>query len=203
MLQTGWVMLTPPIINFLYYGGLLLGFLLAWRFHSSRIFFALIVLFLSQQAIGFLLPQKLPISGPGHAALQAAMFLVPLNFVLLSLARERGFAITTVSSTLIFLFVQSTSIARLAPAGPDYPSAAHSARHAAVSLLSSPYAWLVLGVASAVLLLRFMLLRKPAESALFWSLGSFVLALYSGGTGRTAMAYFATSSLILAVSIIE
>lgn len=49
--STGWLALTLPAISFLYYCGLIGGMLLAWRFHSSRIFFALVVLFLAQEAI--------------------------------------------------------------------------------------------------------------------------------------------------------
>ena len=200
LLKTGWLTVTPPMLTFLYYAGLLAGFLLAWRFHSSRVFFALLVLFLAQQAIGLFFSG--PLRGPAHAALEATIFLVPLNFVLLSLARERGFTPASVSSTLIFLFVQSTIVAALARAGQDYPPMAHAPSHVA-PLLSSPYARMGFGIAAVLLLIRFVLLRKPAESAFFWSLTSFVLAVHSGGVGRTATAYFVTCTMILAFSIIE
>ena len=200
LLKTGWLTVTPAMLTFLYYAGLLAGFLLAWRFHSSRVFFALLVLFLAQQAIGLFFSG--PLRGPAHAALEATIFLVPLNFVLLSLARERGFTPASVSSTLIFLFVQSTIVAALARAGQDYPPMAHAPSHVA-PLLSSPYARMGFGIAAVLLLIRFVLLRKPAESAFFWSLTSFVLAVHSGGVGRTATAYFVTCTMILAFSIIE
>jgi diguanylate cyclase (GGDEF)-like protein len=203
VLKSGWVTLTLPVLTFLYYGGLLVGLLLAWRFHSSRIFFALLVLFLAQQVIGLLVAGNVAISGAGHSALEAAILLVPLNLVLLSLARERGFTLATVSSTLIFLFVQSTIVAALARAGQDYPPPPHAPRHAVVSLLSSPYTWGAFGVAAILLLVRFLLVRKPVESSLFWSLISVFLALQAGGVGRIATAYFATSTFILAISIIE
>jgi diguanylate cyclase (GGDEF)-like protein len=41
------------------------------------------------------------------------------------------------------------------------------------------------------------------ESSFLWSMAAFFLALYFGGNGRVATAYFAASVLILAVSIIE
>ena len=203
LLRTGWVTLTLPVLIFLYYAGLLVGLLLAWRFHSSRVFFALLVLFLGQQAIGLFLSGNVPISGPGRAALEAALLLVPLNLALLSLARERGFTLATVSSTSIFLFVQSTIVAALARAGEDYPLPPHAAHHAAVSLLSSPYTWAAFGLAAILLLVRFFLSRKPVESSLLWCLTSVFLALQAGGVGRAATAYFATSTFILAFSIIE
>ena len=203
VLNTGWVTLTLPVLMFFCYSGLLAGLLLAWRFHSSRVFFALLVLFLAQQAIGLFFAGGAPLSGPGHTALEAAIFLVPLNLVLFSLARERGFTAATMSSTVIFLFVQSTIVAALARAGQDYPQLRPAPRHAALSLLSSPYTWFAFCIAAVILLLRFFFLRKPVESALFWSFTSFSLAVYSGGVGRTAVGYFATSTFILAVSIIE
>jgi diguanylate cyclase (GGDEF)-like protein len=203
LMTTGWVTLTLPVLTFLYYGGVLAGLLLAWRFHSSRVFFALLVLLLAQQALGFLLPGTAPLKGPGHVALEATIFLVPVNFVLLSLARERGFTVATVGSTLIFLFLQSMVVAALARAAQDYPALLHTQRHAPVSLLSSPYVWAAFAIGSVLMLVRFMLFRKPAEAALAWSLTSFFLALNSGGIGRIATAYFAASALILALCIIE
>ena len=49
--HSGWLTLALPALSFLYYCALIGGMLLAWRFHSSRTFFALVVLFLAQQAI--------------------------------------------------------------------------------------------------------------------------------------------------------
>jgi len=47
--NTAWLTLTQPALTFLYYCGITGGILLAWRFHSSRIFLALTVVFLAQQ----------------------------------------------------------------------------------------------------------------------------------------------------------
>jgi hypothetical protein len=49
--HSGWLALTPPALTFLYYCGLCGGLLLAWRFHSSRVFFALLLLFLARQGL--------------------------------------------------------------------------------------------------------------------------------------------------------
>ena len=61
----------------------------------------------------------------------------------------------------------------------------------------------IFAAAGVTLLVRFLLLRKPVESALLWSLFAFFLAMHFGGQGRIALAYSATAALILAVSIIE
>ena len=47
VLHAGIVSIPSPVVTFLYYGAFTAGLLLAWRFHSSRIFFALLVLFLA------------------------------------------------------------------------------------------------------------------------------------------------------------
>jgi diguanylate cyclase (GGDEF)-like protein len=201
-LKANWLPLALPFLTFLYYAGLLAGLLLAWRFHSSRVFFALLVLFLAQQGIQLFRP--LVKSGNlGDAALEVAAILVPLNFVLLSLARERGFTRASVGSTLIFLFVQATAVAALARSSQDYPPLPRASHTAADSLPSTSYVWLAFSIAAAMLLARYIFVRKPVEGGLFWALVSFSFALSSGGHGPAATAYFATSTFIFAVSIIE
>ena len=202
LVKTDWFVITMPVITFLYYAGLLVGLLLASRFHCSRVFFALMVLFLAQQAIFFLRGNVL-FRGPGQAALEVAIILVPLNFVLLSVSHERGLTLNTVGSNLIFLFIQSTIVAALARVGQTPLLPAHTPHHAAFSPLSSAYVWAAFGIAALLLLVRFMLLRKPVESALFWSLISFLFAVSSVGDARTAITYYAASTFILALSIIE
>ena len=51
LVYSGWLTLALPALSFLAYCALGGGMLLAWRFHSSRIFFALLVLFLAEEAI--------------------------------------------------------------------------------------------------------------------------------------------------------
>src|SRR5712692_1336884 len=99
LLHTDLVTPSPLLIAYAFYGVLIAGLLLAWRFHSSRIFLALIVLFLAEQAIGYF---SSPVTssftsghvtavGPGSIVLAAAGLLLPFNFVLLSFQQEKGF----------------------------------------------------------------------------------------------------------------
>jgi len=67
------------------------------RFHSSRIFFALLVLFLAERAISYFSAGHIAASGPGSTALAAAGLLLPLDFVLLSVAQEKGFTFSSVA----------------------------------------------------------------------------------------------------------
>ena len=111
LVYSGWLTLALPALSFLYYCALIGGMLLAWRFHSSRTFFALVVLLLAGQAVA--------LSGPaapgtsGWMALQAVALLVPLNFVLIALMHERGFTVASTAPVVLFLFVQSVIVAVL------------------------------------------------------------------------------------------
>src|ERR1700675_3662981 len=93
---SGWLTLALPALSFLYYCALMGAMLLAWRFHSSRTFFALLVLFLAQQAVALLGGGRFSPATPGWIMVQAAAVLVPVDFVLITVMQERGF---TVSAT--------------------------------------------------------------------------------------------------------
>jgi diguanylate cyclase (GGDEF)-like protein len=100
------------------------------------------------------------------------------------------------------IFVQSVVVAVLCrpESAPLLDAHATETAHS-TSLL--PAAWFCFAIAGVVLLVRFVLLRKPAESALFWALLAVLLALYHGGGGRISMAYFAAAVGILAIAIVE
>lgn len=72
------------VLEFYYYAAFASGLLLAWRFHSSRVFSALLLLLLAHRAVQFFAGQ-LPAPGLGLTALEAISFIIPLNFALLAL----------------------------------------------------------------------------------------------------------------------
>ena len=84
LVYSGWLTLALPALSFLYYCALIGGMLLAWRFHSSRMFFALLVLFLAGQAVGLSGAGRALPGTPEWTALRAVALLVPLNFVLIA-----------------------------------------------------------------------------------------------------------------------
>ena len=49
LLHTGMIAPSAAIITFALHAALVVGLLMAWRFHSSRIFFALLVVFLAER----------------------------------------------------------------------------------------------------------------------------------------------------------
>jgi GGDEF domain-containing protein len=216
LLHTGLVTPSVSLITYAFYTAAIAGLLLAWRFHSSRIFFALLVVFLAQEAISYFsslvpsglsasvafTPAHVPAGSPGSVALAAVGLLLPLNFVLLSLHKERGFTFSSIAPPTLLLFVQSVIVGVLSR--PQPLAAATRALHHPVLPAPLPFATVLAFAAAAVLLLtRFLLLHKPAESGLLWALAGCFLALYFGGVGRIPTAYFAAAAFILAGAVVE
>jgi diguanylate cyclase (GGDEF)-like protein len=196
----GWLTLALPALNFLYYCAIAGGILLAWRFHSSRIFFAVSVLFLADGAIGLWGAGQLPVV---QTVVGTAAVLVPLDFLLIAVMQERGFTAESLTPVALLLFVEVVVVAVLCRiAESKLPSPAHP-RHSPVAIVLPDYALLIFAATGAVLLIRFLLLRKPVESALFWALWAFFLSMHYTTDPRLATLYSATAACILSTSIIE
>ncbi len=207
LLQSGIVPLSAPAIHFYYYAVFAAGILLAWRFHSSRVLSALILLLVAGPALEFFASGHVLSTVSFHTAFEVVTLLLPLNFLALSLIRERGLTASGMAARLGVLFLESVFVAVLCRPGADaVPGFLHPAlldqrlfswtRIPQLSLLAFA------GVLGA-LLFRFLLYRKPVESGMFWSLAAVCLGLQAGGVGAKASAYIATGGLILAGSIIE
>ena len=194
-----------PAISFYYYAVFVAGILLAWRFHSSRVLFALLTLLLAHRAVEFFSAGRMPSTGPGRIALEAVAFLLPLNFIALSVSRERGSVFPAIVPKLAALFFESVFVAIICRPGttagpgflhPDFLGKLLSIRMPTVAVLAFV-------AAVVVLLLRFLLYGKPTESGLLWALLATFFSFQAGGVGPTATAYWATAGLILVSSIIE
>lgn len=200
--HSGWVTLALPALHFLNYCALIGGMLLAWRFHSSRSFQALLVLFLAQEAIDLFGGGRFSLSSPGWIAATAAAVLVSLNFVLIALTRERGFSASALAPSAIVLFVQFTIVAVLCRAAEGLSFTAPHGQHLPVAPLPE-YALIVFVCAAVFLLVRFLFSRKPLDSALLWSLSAFVLSLRFITVVRLSTTYAATAACVIAISVIE
>ncbi|HKV77907.1 MAG TPA: diguanylate cyclase [Candidatus Sulfotelmatobacter sp.] len=192
LVYSGWLTLTLPVLSFLYYCAIGGGMLLAWRFHSSRIFLSLLVVFLAQQAAAVSTGQPPFIP----ATLTALAVLVPMNFVLIAMMHERGFTLESVAPVALFLFVQSLTMT-------VFCGAALRVRSLSMPIVLPRYAIVVMASVAIFLGIRFLLNRKPLDSALLWSLASFFLALHTAAAARTPMAYWLTTACILATAVIE
>ena len=192
-------------VQFYFYSVFAAGILLAWRFHSSRILFALLTLFLAQRALDFFSAGHSSAIGPGRIAIEVVAFLLPLNFIAFSVFRERGLVFPAVVPRLALLFFESVFVAILCrPGGTVGPALLHSRFLGRLSWTPLPaLALLAFTAALGVLLVRLLLYRKPTESGLLWALLATFLAFQVGAVGPAATAYFATAGLILVSSIIE
>ncbi len=199
LLHTGIFLPSAPLALYAFFGACLAGLLLSWRFHSSRIFSALLVLYLAQQAISYFCAGSFP-ARSASIALTSVGILVPLNFVLLSFSRERGFCWPSLASTGTVLFIQSVVV--LVLCRPEPLPAAHRVAH-------SPHLPLAFAVevgfaaAAIILLIRYALFRQPAESGLLCALATCFLALDFGGSGRIPTSYFSAAAFILAGAVVE
>ena len=203
LVHSGWLTLSVPTLSFLYYCALGGGMTLAWRFHSSRIFFALLVLFLAQEATALFGAAHAAPGTAGWTALEAVCVLVPLNFIAIALMQERGFVLTSIAPIGLLVFVQSVVVAVLCRADEMAPALPAHAHRVATTISLPGYGWAALGASGVVLLVRTLITRKPADGALLWSLAAFSLALYFVGTVRIAGAYEAAAAFIPAASIVE
>ncbi len=192
-------------INFYYYAAFAAGLLLAWRFHSSRLLFAFLTLLLAHRALEFFSDGRTTAAGPGRIALEAVAFLLPLNFIAFSSFREWGLVVPALVPRLGLLFFESVFVAIICrPGETTAPAFLRPGFLGIVSWTPIPnLALLAFAAAVAVLLLRFLLHGKPAESGMLWTLVAAFLWFQNGGVGTIATAYLATAGLILVSSIIE
>jgi diguanylate cyclase (GGDEF)-like protein len=116
---------------------------------------------------------------------------------------ERGFTASAAAPVGLLLFVQSVIVSVLCRAAEGLPPASARTHHAGSTVTLPGYAWLAFAAAVVFLLVRYLLTRKPIDSALLWSLSAFFLALRSTGIARISTVYSATAACILAATIIE
>ena len=203
LLESGLVPLSPSGVNFFYYAVFIAAGLLAWRFHSTRILFCVIILLLAHHAIGFIAQHAEGAKAPPRIAFEAVALLIPLDFIFLTFFPERSNEGRIWSWFLLLLFFESVFVAAVSRVDQPAPAFLH------FSLLRSQHfripqpAMLLLIAASCVLVVRSVQLHKAIESGMLWSLIATWLGLHAGAMGKTGDAYFGTAALILASSIVE
>jgi len=207
LLQSHFFHISTSIIHFYFAATFGAGLLLAWRFHSTRIFFALAILFLADRGMAYFSAGVSPGSPAAQTAFDAVALLLPLNFVLLAVTRERAFASQAVVTRLLLVFLQAVFVMLICR--PDHSSTAvflHGAlfnRHWFTWTRVPQLGLLAFVGGLTTFVVRFFLYRKPIESGFFWSLLSLFLAFQLGGVSRMGTAYLATSALALLASVIE
>ncbi len=186
-----------PSLTFFYVAVFAAGFLLAWRFNSSRALFSLLALLLAHRAVNFFSDGNVR-SGPGRMAVDLVALLLPLNFIAFAALRERGLSVAGVIPRSALLFFQAVIFAVLCRPENQSP---HPPRAGAflIPLWILPSFLLAL----AVFTRRFFQTRKPIEPGFAWSVASLFLWLQFAPLDKMSDAYVATVALILAASLIE
>lgn len=207
LLQGGFLSISAAVVDFYYYAVFAAGIPLAWRFHNSRVLFALIMLLLAHRALEFFSAGRVAGSGPGLIAFEAIALLVPLNFIVVSLLREYGLGIPALTPRLLWLFLESVFVAVLCrpgeSTGPAFLHVAFVDRSLFQWTKIPQPALLAFTLAFGILLVRLFLYRKPLENGLLWSLVATFLGFQANAASRIAIAYWATAGLLLVASIIE
>lgn len=189
-----------PSLSFYYVAVFAGGLLLAWRFNSSRVLFSLLSLLLAHRAVAFFSVADVAAaahSGPGRTAATLVALLVPINFIVFTLMRERGFTVAGTAPRLGLLFLESVLLAVMCRPENSPVDPTHS--------LGSIPTWTLLSflAAIAVLIQRFFRTRKPIEPGFVWSLVAVFLWLQFAPVGKASDAYVATAALILGAALIE
>ena len=197
------VLLVAPIYSL---AVLVVGVLLGWRFNKCRLVFSLLVLALSERGLFYLFHIQSIDDVVNHTAFATIALLLPINFVLLSVMRERGIFTFAGFGRASAIFLQVPFILLIAYYHPEKVIAFFNYNLLSPSVLNfTPIpqsALIVIGLGLIFFLIRFMYNRRPMESGCFWALLTAAIAL-SQTKERFVTFYFATSGLILVISLIE
>ena len=184
------------------------GLLLSALFNCSRLFFALLVVAMSDRALFWLVP-RLSSTGIHQVIFDAIALLLPLNLLAFSFMRDRGILSPRGRRRVAFIAAQVVFIAVVVMVQPLQVRAAGLMQGQIISKgyfewshLSQP-ALLVFVLAGIVMLFYLLDRRRPVESGLFWALVTAFIALNAGGASQLASVYFASGGLILGVAVLE
>jgi len=200
LLDSKWIALSPSGVTFFYYATFVAGGLLAWRFHSNRILFSVIVLLLGHHAIHWF-AQWSP--GPGKIAFDAIALLIPLNFAFLTFFNDRGDEGRTLLWFLALLFFESVFVAAAARPDQPVPGFLHFSLFRNYHSRVPQPAVLMFLVSLGLLLFRFIQLHRATDSGMFWSLILAWMGFHSGVSGTAGTGFFGAAALALAGSIVE
>lgn len=185
-----------------------IGLLLSALFNCSRLFFALLIVGVSDRALMWLAP-RLSSTGVHKIIFDAVALLLPLNLLALYFMRDRGIISPRGRRRVAFILAQMIFVGLVVLIHPIQVRAASLMQGEIVpkgysdwSRLSQP-ALLVFLLAGAVMLIYQLDRRRPVESGLFWALVTAFIALNAGGASHLSSVYFASGGLILGIAVLE
>lgn len=177
-------------------------------FNRSRLFFAVLMLALSDRALMSLAP-ALSSMQSRQALFDVITLLLPLNLIVLSFVRDRGIVSPNGRRRIAFLAGQ-IAIVVIVLLVPSVQLLAEHAIHNAIvphqysewSHLSQP-ALLVFAVSAILMLIYLLHRRQPAESGLFWTLIAAFAGLDHAAAAHSTSIYFAAAGLVLSIAVLE
>ncbi|MGC8492313.1 MAG: diguanylate cyclase [Syntrophobacteraceae bacterium] len=189
---------------------LVAGLLLGWRFNRSRLVFALLILGAADRILVHFETGARFSTGPGKLVFFAAAILLPLNFALLSVIKERGIASPSGIRRICFLLAQPAAVFVLWHRFPrtsvvwlERPIIKASFLKF-FPVLHVPQVAVLSGIAGILTLaFRYYRVRGPLESGFLWALAAVYCGLLMKGPGILSTLFFSTGGLILTVSVIE
>lgn len=168
---------------------------LAWRFHSTRMMFAALVLFAAEAGMRLSLADA-------RAALDVAAILVPANLIALAFVRERGFLSSTTATIAGLLggeFALAGVVCRPELEAGGILEAGLIPSSALRQVPVPQLALLIFAAGGLFFLARFVLLRTPVESGMFWTMVACLLAFAT----KSTPAWLTVAGAVLAMSVVE
>ena len=199
-----WVQ-TP--VSALPYFVLAFALVFGWYFSSARMILSVIILSLADRALVLF-----PVTGSEPVAFNrtvfaASAFLLPLNFLALSLVKEE--AISTVRGALRVLLVLIQPFVVLWLCYPEQQELAETVRADYLPWTSAGWteipqiALLAFTVAIPMLLVRFVLHRNPLDGGALWALGAVFFAYHGTQFHWRSTNFFSAAGLILLTTLIQ
>jgi len=183
-----------------------LGMFLAVHFHRGRPFLALLLLVLFYWcSVRFLRPG--PVQSGFFGLYQTFIFLLPINFLLFSLMREKGVFSFAGRLRALFLLLQGGTAYWLLADSRHDASPCINHMYGLLPFLDTclfPNAALLLAVFSLAIMLLIALRRgTPVESGLLWALLAYYIACNWFVNNTIHTAYCAAAALVITLSLLH
>ena len=197
----------PTVMSVYPYGVVAVGILLGWRFNRSRLVFAMVVLAIADRAALHLALQGAKLTSADRLAYDALTVLLPLNLALLCLTKERGVFTARGLGRAVFILMQPVAVVFLLRSGELNASRFLRYRfveHPFLDQLPFPQpALLACGLAFVIVIANFISRQGVIDSGFFWALLCALLPLAGDVEPLEITFYFATSGLVLVLSLLE
>jgi diguanylate cyclase (GGDEF)-like protein len=208
LLLRGLPTLTLPLLIRIYpYVVLVAGIWFGWHFNRSRLIFVIVTLALADRFLLIFAEGSGASVGAGRIVYNAVCILLPLNLVVFSLVKERGFITWHGKWPIGMILIQIIAVLLI-----GVWKQLGLSPYLEYSFLKLPLFNLIpmgqpgliaFGAAFFILMLRYARLRSSIECAFFWTLVSSFFALALGDIGPMSTIFFATAGLVLVISVIE